>query len=357
VSDWTAAWDCNTTPAELAGVLKGAKRVVCLTHSRPDGDAAGSTLAGCRALRHIGIDARACYVGPAPRWLPEMAGDTPYTVVPPGTPARATPVGEEPDVVLVTDTGTWTQLAEFADWLRPLRDRTIVADHHLHGDPDVARWRLVRTTDAASTQVIAPLCAAVLERPANRLPRDVADALYLGLATDTQWFRLSNVSPPTLRLAADLLECGVDHTRLYEMIEQQDTPGRWRLLGRALSSLELHADGAVAFMRLTLDDFAQAGADRNDTGGFADMVQHIGTVRVAVILTESDTRPGEPPTTKVSMRSKPGPDAIDVNALTRALGGGGHARAAGAKMVGVGLDEAKRRVLALLTAPRANNQS
>jgi phosphoesterase RecJ-like protein len=302
-------------------------------------------MAVCRSLRLVGVDASVWYVGPTPRWLPEIAGDTPHSVLPPGAPA--TP-GPAPDAVVVTDTGSWTQLAELADWLRPLRDRTTIVDHHLHGDGEAARMRLIRTTDAASTQVIAPVCAELLGVPAARLPRDVAQALYLGLATDTQWFRLSNVTPATMRLGADLLEAGAEHTKLYETIEQQDSAARYRLLGRALSSLELHHDGTVALMRLTLRDFADCGADRNDTGGFADMVQHIGSVRVAGVLTEGETRPGDPPLTKVSLRSKPGPGAVDVNAVTRALGGGGHARAAGAKMPGVPLDEARRRLLALL---------
>ena len=102
-------------------------------------------------------------------------------------------------------------------------------------------------------------------------------------------------------------------------------------------------------MRLTLRDFTECGADRNDTSGFADMVLHIASVRMAVVLTEGDVSSPGQPTTKVSMRSKPGPDAVDVNALTRALGGGGHARAAGAKMPGVDLEEARRRVLALVS--------
>lgn len=353
MSQWTAAWDCNTTPAEIAGILRGAKRAVCLTHSKPDGDAAGSSLAIARAMRLVGVDARVCYVGPAPRWLGEIAGTTPISVEASGAGIRPTDI--EPDVIVVTDTGSWTQLADFADWLKQRRDRVIVIDHHLHGDGDVARWRLIQTRDAATTQVLAPVCAALLNVPISKLPAEVAEPLYLGLATDTQWFRLSNVSPPTLQLASELMSAGVNHTRLYEMIEQRDVASRWKLLGRALSSLELHDAGRVALMQLKLTDFAECGSDRNDTSGFADMVLHIETVRVAVVVSEADIAPGEPPTSKVSMRSKPGANAVDVNALTRKLGGGGHARAAGAKMTGVPLAEARRRVLDLLVAPAANN--
>lgn len=346
MSGWTPDWSTNTDPAGVAAVLKGAKRVTCLTHSKPDGDAAGSSLAIARSLRHVGVDAHVRYIGPAPHWLGEVAGGTPYHVDGPGHPV--TPPGPAPDAIVITDTGSWTQLAEFADWLRPLRERIVVIDHHLHGDGDVARWKLIQTRDAATTQALAPVCAALLGVSVRELPADVVEPLYLGLATDTQWFKLSNVSAPTMALASELLAAGANHTRLYELIEQRDTAARWKLLGRALSTLELHANGRVAIMELTLRDFAECGADRNDTSGFADMVLHIESVRVAAVLTEAETAPGEAPTTKVSMRSKPGPDAVDVNELTMRLGGGGHARAAGARMAGVSLAAARERVLQLL---------
>jgi phosphoesterase RecJ-like protein len=155
-----------------------------------------------------------------------------------------------------------------------------------------------------------------------------------------------------MRLAADLLEAGVDHTRLYAMIEQRDGAPRWKLLGRSLSSLELHDGGRIAIMKLRSADFDDCGADRNDTSGFADMVLSIETVRVSVILTEGELPAGsrDAPVTKVSMRSKPGPHAVDVNNATNALGGGGHARAAGAKMDGVSLETARERVLAVLAS-------
>lgn len=349
------AWETNTDTTEVARLLRSAKRAICVTHSKPDGDAAGSSLAAARAMRRVGVDASVCFIGPPPRWLTEFAGSTPVRIEAPGTSIRPSATGSDPDVVVVTDTGSWSQLAEVAEWLKGMRDRTVVIDHHLHGDGDVARWRLIRTKDAATTQALAPVCAALLGVPAAQFPPDVAEALYLGLATDTQWFRLSNVSPATFQLAGDLLSAGVNHTHLYEMIEQRDTPSRWRLLARALSSLELHDNGRLAMMQLSLKDFDDCGADRNDTAGFADMVLHIETVRVAVVLTEADAPPGGPPASKVSMRSKPGPDAVDVNAATRRLGGGGHARAAGAKMPGVDLAEARRRVLAVLAEPTAKN--
>ncbi len=350
MSTTTAKWETSTTAPEIAARLRSARRVVCLTHSKPDGDAAGSTLALARTLTKLGVEAPIWYVGPAPRWLDELAGGAKVHIGKPGVPLTPTATGQpEPDSVAVMDTGSWSQLAEVAPWLKGLHDRTVVMDHHLHGDGDVAPRKLIDSKCASTTQVITPVCCELLGCRPEELPTPIAEAIYLGLATDTQWFKLSNVSAPVLTLGAALLTAGVNHTKLYETIEQRDAASRWRLLGRALSSLELHDNGRAALMRISLRDFEECGADRNDTSGFADMVLHIATVRVAIVVSESDVKPGDPPITKVSARSKPGPDAMDVNALTMKLGGGGHARAAGAKLVGVSAEEARQRILALLT--------
>lgn len=343
------SWETNTSARDVATRLRAARNVVLLTHSKPDGDAAGSTLALARTLTHVGVSAMTWYVGPVPRWLNEIAGATPFEVVDPNAKMNTTAApGMDADAVVILDTGSWSQLMEMRDWLLPRFDQTIVIDHHLHGDADSAATKFLGKGEASTTQVLAPICCGLLDCTPDKLPTDVASAIYLGMATDTQWFRLSNVSSKTLRLAGDLLDAGVVHTRLYEIIEQRDVPSRWKLLGRALSSLELHHNGTVALMRLTLKDFADCGADRNDTSGFADMVQSIASVQVSVVITEAETVPGDPPTTKISMRSRPGPSAIDVNKATMALGGGGHARAAGAKMVGVTMDQARTRVLEIL---------
>lgn len=335
----TVPWSTNSTFDQIAADLRHASSVVVTTHAKPDGDAAGSTLAVARALKHANIPVEVWCIGPLPRWMRGLFGGTPLREFTPGkpiTPADGKPFGSpNPDLCIIADTGSWTQLAELRPWLEPRADRNIILDHHLHGDGAAATRRIIDSSCASATQVVAPLCVKLCNLlSAARLPREIADPLYLGLATDTGWFRYSSVTPNTLRLAADLIESGVDHTRLYAMIEQQDVVGRWQLLGRALNTLELHSVRApddTAVMTLTLSDFDSTKADRNDTSGFADMLLTVSSVQVAAVLTENPVNPGEPPLTKYSLRSKPGTSAVDVNQVCQKLGGGGHARAAGAK--------------------------
>ncbi len=323
-------WASTVSSDAAADALRKARVIDVTTHTKPDGDALGSSLGLARALEHAGRTARVTVAGPTPRWMAQIAGKTQVRVV-----GQDTHPALDGDLIAVVDTGSWSQLAEVKPALVGHAARVLIVDHHLHGDPEIADRRVVDARCASTTQVLAPICARLcgVESPA-KLPLDVAEPLYLGLATDTGWLRYSSVTPATLRLAADLLEAGVDHTRLYRMIEQQDVPGRWALLGRALGSLSLHrvraADDA-AIMTLSLVDFAATGAGSEDTSGFADMLLTVASVEVSCVLCETPQRPGEPPMTKISARSKPGPLAVDVNSVCKRLLGGGHARAAGAK--------------------------
>jgi len=325
-------WRTNSSLAEIADRLRSSDRVALATHARPDGDAVGSTLALARTLAAMGRKAMPIYNGPWPHRFDPLVGRTQTVrsglVGEGGSP----PLGWEPDAIVVTDTGSWGQLSELRAWLAPRRAKTMVIDHHLHGDAEVAALRVIETGAAAVCEPVSELCVDLLgANGASDLPPEIAEACYVGLATDTGWFRHSNVRPGTLRRAADLLDAGADHTRLFEMVEHNDGPQRVLLMGRAIHSLELHADGRIALMSISQEDMKACGGDQEDAGGMNDLAMQIGTVRVSAMLTEL-----EPGLTKISLRSKapvlPEHRRINVNEVARRHGGGGHAQAAGLKL-------------------------
>lgn len=343
-----STWGSTTTIADLSAWLKGKRRVAVLTHVKPDGDALGSTLAVARALRMSAgkIDARCWYSGPLPDWGRGMIGDTPVSMIEKdGLPAA----DQQPEGVIILDTGSWSQLDPYRPLIEKTQPEVGIVDHHLHGDVAVAARRFVDARFAAVCELAADLCAAILGVTSpSRLPTEIATPLYLGLATDTGWFRFSNVTPQTLRLAADLIQAGVDHSALYRMIEQQDKPSRLKLMARALESMEFTADNRVAVSLLTRQDFADARASSAETGGFADLALCIETILVSAVLTEAEPPAGHSGLlTKISMRSKPGDHAVDVNEVCRQLGGGGHARAAGARL-NCGMMQARAKVMKAL---------
>lgn len=345
------SWGSTTTLADVAKWLGASRRALVLTHHKPDGDAAGSTLALARTLRRVkGSDDAASiwYWGPLPLFLPHLAADTGYLHL----DGRAIPP-TEPDAIVILDTGSWSQLEPVKGWLAARTGRIAVIDHHLQGDPGVTARRVVTPTAAAACELVAELCANLLSRPGPAaLPVEIATPLYAGIATDTGWFRHSNVTAATMKLASQLLEAGADHTGIYSAIEQHERPARLSIMARALASVEYHDRGRLALMTLTQRDFADCGAENVDSGGFADAPLIIESVRVAAVLTEMPADGGQPPITKLSVRSKVGPDSLDVNALSKTLGGGGHARAAGAR-INAPLAEARRRLLASVAAARS----
>lgn len=320
----------STVDARRAGeLLCGARRAVVLTHAKPDGDAVGSSVAATLALRKLGVEAEAWYVGPFPAWLEFMLAGVPHKKL--GS-AENLPKASDFDLIVIVDTGSYAQLDLLAPWLTGCQERVLIIDHHISGNAVIGKHRHIQAADASCTQVLAPVLSAALTAGGQALDLPIATALYLGLATDTGWFRFSNTTANTFRLAADLFAIGVNAPALYEMIEQQNKPGRPKLCGRALSSLVYSQDYRYARMSLTQDDFAWAGAESEDAGGFADGPLSVSTVQVVAILTEQTKGNSIDPVTKVSLRSKPGKHPIDVAAVCGTLGGGGHARAAGVKV-------------------------
>lgn len=351
--DPSSVWTTTTDPKSIADWIAGRETIVLLTHTKPDGDALGSTLALARAINLArgttgAVSAAECwYAAPMPDWGKKLAAPTKYKLIDPPQPA---PSVLDPEGIVITDTGSWSQLAPYADFLKPRLDRTTIIDHHLQGNAEISERRLLDTKAAAVVQPVAEVCCHILNLDSpDQLPVDIATPLYVGLATDTGWFKHSNVDGRVMRLAGQLLDAGVNHSNLYAMLYQRDRTPRLKLMARALESLEIVKDKNAAIMTLTLEDFKATKAAPGDSGGFVDIPQSIEAIRVVAILNEQHDQDGT--FTKISLRSKPtewdGHPPVDVNQVCQSLGGGGHARAAGAK-VRHGLEETKKLLIEAL---------
>jgi phosphoesterase RecJ-like protein len=332
-------YESTSTVEQVARRINAAHSVLLTTHVKADGDGVGSALAMWRALRAKEVKAEIYLMGPLEARLRDVAGDTPLQL------ADGRPPQGEYDLVVVLDTGAWTQLGPIADWLRQRRDQIVGIDHHAKGD-DVAPMRIVDPTAAATTQVLVPVLQA-MGCEITGGPGGVAEALFVGLATDTGWFRFPSAGAEALHLAAWLLQRGVDKPRLYQIIEETFRPQRLALQARALVSLEYALDGAVAIMTLRPQDFRETGGGPQDVSELVNTPMAVRSVRVSILLAQTSAKG-----TKLSFRSKPdGPghdngSATDMNLLAQRFGGGGHVYAAGAH-VKMDIDQAKA---ALLTA-------
>ena len=340
-------WTSNSNAIQIADWIREQSSILLLTHAKPDGDALGSSIALARAINIMSETSGAAskaecwYAAPMPSWAKTIIGNTKSKTIEDNQPL---PGAFDPAAILITDTGSWNQLAPFAEFLKPRLDRTTIIDHHLQGDAEIASRRFIDTTAAAAVQPVAEICCILLgvDSPAD-LPIDIAMPLYVGLATDTGWFKHSNVDGRVMRLAGQLLDAGVNHTSIFSMLYQRDRTSRFKLMARALESMEIVKEKNAAIMTVTLQDFKDTKAGPGETGGFVDLPQSVAAIRVVAILTEQKDADGI--FTKISLRSKPdeweGNPAVDVNAVCNTLGGGGHARASGAK-IRKPLEEAKQ---------------
>jgi phosphoesterase RecJ-like protein len=152
----------------------------------------------------------------------------------------------------------------------------------------------------------------------------MAQALYAGLVSDTGNFRHSNSTPKVHLAAAELIAQGIHPARTFNALYQTATPAKLRLFGRAMGGLQLRDDGRFAYVAVTAADLAACGATSEDLDDLVEEPRKLKGVEVAALFSEtSDGR------AKVSLRSR---ERVDVNAVCRQFGGGGHRLASGAKV-------------------------
>jgi phosphoesterase RecJ-like protein len=154
---------------------------------------------------------------------------------------------------------------------------------------------------------------------------DIAEALYVGLVTDTGRFMYENTGPRAHEMAADLLAQGVDAHAIYRRLYEGVPQGKLELLARGLSHVERYDGGLLTVTHLTLEDYRSTGADESYSEGVVDHLRSVEGTAVAGLV--RDLLTDEAPRRKVSLRATD--DRVDVSVIARSLGGGGHRRAAG----------------------------
>ena len=334
----TSVYESTTNYSGIAQRINDAKHIVVTSHRKPDGDAMGSVIGLCRGLQSIGKQVENLFIGPVEHGLKLSAGNTPIRLLEEdGLPK------DEPDLIMVVDTGAWSQLEAIAPWLKERSERIVGLDHHANGD-DVAQDRIVDTSAAACAQIVMVLFEE-MGIGFGSGDNSVAEALFIGIGTDTGWFRFSNADARCFSDASKLLECGIDRYQLYRTLEETARPERMALLQRMLASIEYV--GPVAIMCLRSHDFKETNGSSTDIVGLVNTPMVLENIQASVLLTDTD-----PSVTKMSFRSKPGlPDEsstlIDVNLLANQFGGGGHVHAAGARVFSP-LEEVKTTLIGFL---------
>jgi phosphoesterase RecJ-like protein len=306
------------TGATLAGreavleELRNGERFMLATHEHPDGDALGSLAAMQEILTILGKDS-----------LMYMAADEfplpyEYRFIRLDGLVTDAPADLEERTIVFLDCGNIDRNP--AESLKRPGAHTLNIDHH-HDNTLFGTVDLVVPDASCTAEVVWDLMQALDVEPTI----SIAEALYVGLVTDTGRFMYENVGPNAHRMAAALIEAGVDTHAIYRRLYEGIPYGKLELLARALASVRRYDGGALTLTRLTRDDYAQAGAEEAYSEGVVDHLRSVRGTAVAGLV--RDVLSDDSGRKKVSLRATD--DRVDVSVVARAQGGGGHRRAAG----------------------------
>jgi phosphoesterase RecJ-like protein len=294
--------------------IREADKFLLTTHENPDGDALGSLLAMHWILEELGKDSL-MYMSPDEFPLPweyrNWTFDARLVGAPPDDVAERT--------IVFLDCGNIDRMP--VDFLQAEGLHILNIDHH----HDNTRFGTVNHVCPVASSTAEIIWRIAREIGVEITPR-IADALYTGLVTDTGRFMYENTTPAAHRMAAELIEAGVEPHQVYRRLYEDLPLRRLHLLQRALASVERHDDGAITIAHLTKRDYEETGALETDSEGVVDHMRAVEGTAVAVLVREllSEEREG---TRKVSLRAT---DArVDVSQLAREFNGGGHPQAAG----------------------------
>ncbi|MGW8265636.1 MAG: DHH family phosphoesterase, partial [Longimicrobiales bacterium] len=313
---------------EVLAALSQPDAVVLTTHINADGDGAGSEVALAAWLRASGKEVWIINPTPFPEGFRFLLPD-PQWCLDPGSP-RAREAAAAADAVVVLDTSEIPRVGRVWGLVGELPK--VVVDHHPPG-PDPIPGVCFRDPEAAAT---GELLFDLLRVSGGELLPEAALGLYVAILTDTGSFRFSNASPRAHRIVAELLEVGVDPEGTHRKVYGDYPLRRFQLLQASLEELEVDPLGDLAWMTVPREAYDALSATTDDLDGLVDYPREIKGVAVGILFRET-ARGG----TKVSLRSN---GDVDVNAIARRFGGGGHAKAAGA-MVERPLAEVRKEVL------------
>jgi bifunctional oligoribonuclease and PAP phosphatase NrnA len=301
--------------SDMAAVVKALRegaRFLVTTHENPDGDALGSLLAATLALRQLGKDTAMYLAGVAP--LPAEYGFMRLDGL-----GRALPGDAADRILLAVDCANESRLGPDPEILQ-LAPLVINVDHH-HDNTRFGDLNLV-DADASST---GELLREVFDLLGVEITPEIAEPLYTALVTDTGRFQYANTTPKALRLAAELIEAGADVHRIFQGVYESVQFAKLKLLARALERARIYEGGRIVVSHLLRNDFADVGAAEPYSEGIIDFLRAVEGADMAVLIREPPRADG--PTRRVSLRASV--DELDVSAIARKAGGGGHRQAAG----------------------------
>ena len=296
----------------IAAAIRDRQRFVLSSHARPDGDSIGSQLAMAYALRWLGKHVDVVNADPAPPPIMQFPGVPDIRIAP--------QIDGEYDAAIVMECGDLGRTG-----VGGLERCFVVNIDHHQGNTNYGALNWFDATAAACGEMVFDLVRA-LDVP---LTVDIATHVYLAILTDTGSFHYSSISPRTFEICRECLEAGVDPVLVARNVYDSNSMGRLKLFGAVLSAMQLDQAGRIAIVYLDHEMARAAGGTYEDTEGLINLPLTVKEIQAVVFFKQIE---GE--TYRVSMRSK---GDIDIAAVAKEWGGGGHKNAAGCSASG-GID-------------------
>ena len=299
---------------QCAKLLLTHENILIVTHRNPDGDTVASAAALCSALRRGG---RNTYLYPNPQVNRHLRPFAEKYFAPEDFTAKYT---------VAVDVATEGMLPKGFEGAVDL-----CIDHH-PTNSGYAGETLVRADKSSCAEAVMEVILCMN----TDLTPDEATLLYIGLTTDTGCFRYSNVTPRTMRMAAEMIECGADNVTINTVMFETKTRTYVALEKLAVGGMKMFLDGKCALITVTQEMYRQSGSDESEVDAIASLPRQIEGVLVGVTMRERKDG-----SYKISMRSN---RPINVSEICAAMGGGGHPQAAGCQVGGT-LEEATETVI------------
>jgi phosphoesterase RecJ-like protein len=298
-----------TTAAQVAAEIRRRQRFVVVSHARPDGDAIGSCVAMALALERLGKQARVVSRDRVPPQMEAFAGVGAIEIV--------DRIDDPGDAVIVMECGD-VQRTGVAGLDRGF---VINIDHH----PGNTMYGAINWFDL-SAAACGEMVFELISELGVTLTRDIATHVYVAILTDTGSFHYSNITPRTFDICRQCIDAGVNPSLVARAIFDSNNLGRLKLFGAVLHQMQLDASGRIATLWVDQKLARDCGGTYEDTEGLVNLPLTVKDIQAVVFFKENG--PGD---WRVSMRSK---GEIDVNAIAREFGGGGHVNASGCSASG-----------------------
>ncbi len=311
-------------------LIKKSNKILLTTHENPDGDGLGSECGIYYHLKEIKKNVRIINYSRLPDGYHFLNDDNIFEYY---NPATHDSWIKTVDIVMVFDVGDFARTRALADLIKKYNLETINIDHHPHPKKNLFSHNIVDLSAAATGCMVYDYLKYSRK---NSIDKKSLKGIYTAVMTDTGSFRHSNTNEKCHEIAIECLKNDIDTHIIYQNIYENSNRSRMKLMGGVLSQINYEMNGVLAWFVITQEMITKANATNQDVDGFSDTVRTIKGVEIALMIHEKSEK-----FCRINFRSK---GNIIVNDIAKNLGGGGHAFAAGAMVLG-SLSDVRKKVL------------